>query len=236
MKFISPKARVRSKSINDDVMILGPSMIDENTIVEPFVIIGHPIRSKLLRTKGNPNVERLMDELSEGSMIGKDCIIRSNVTIYEKVEIGDNVEFGHNVLVRENTKIGNGTRVGTGVVIDGDTIIGNNVSIQSMVYIPRGTIIEDNVFLGPNVVITNDKYPPSKRLDGVRIRRGAVIGANSTLIAGIEIGENAVIAAGSVVTRNVPSGKVVAGVPARPIYDVDIFIKKRIEYEKSHTS
>jgi len=99
------------------------------------------------------------------------------------------------------------------------------------VYIPRGTVIEDNVFLGPNVVITNDKYPPSKRLDGVKIRRGAVIGANATLIAGIEIGENSVVAAGSVVTKDVPPGKVVAGVPAKPIYDVEVFMRKRVEYE-----
>ncbi|WP_243669169.1 hypothetical protein [Vulcanisaeta sp. JCM 16161] len=104
-----------------------------------------------------------------------------------------------------------------------------------MVYIPRGTVIEDNVFLGPNVVITNDKYPPSKRLDGVKIRRNAVIGANATLIAGIEIGENAVVAAGSVVTKDVPPGVVVAGVPAKPIYSVDVFIRKRVEYEKSET-
>ncbi len=91
------------------------------------------------------------------------------------------------------------------------------------------------MFLGPNVVITNDKYPPSKRLDGVKIRRNAVIGANATLIAGIEIGgENSVVAAGSVVTKDVPpGGEVVAGVPARPIYTVDIFIRKRIEYERS---
>ncbi len=150
--------------------MLGPTVINEGTIVEPpLVIIGHPIRSKLLsvRDKGSV-IEQLMDEVSNGAVIGRNCIIRSNVVIYENVEIGDGVETGHNALIRENTRVGANTRIGSGgVIIDGgDTVIGSNVSIQSMVYIPRGTVIEDDVFLGPNVVITNDKYPPSRRLDG----------------------------------------------------------------------
>ena len=231
MGYISPRARIMSKSISNNVTIWGLTVIGEGTVVEPFVVIGHPIRSKLIGIRNKPSIDELIDSVSDGAMIGRNCIIRSHVTIYEKVELGDDVETGHNVLIRENTRIGSGTRVGSGVIIDGDVVIGNNVSIQSMVYIPRGTVIEDNVFLGPNVVITNDKYPPSKRLDGVKIRRGAVIGANATLIAGIEIGENSVVAAGSVVTKDVPPGKVVAGVPAKPIYDVEVFMRKRVEYE-----
>ncbi len=177
MAYISPKAKVLSGSISNEVVVLGgPSIINEGTIIEPFVVIGHPIRAKLMNMRNRTNLNELMSENSNGAVIGKECIIRSNVIIYEDVEVGNNVETGHNALIRERTKIGSGTRIGSGVIIDGETVIGSNVSVQSMVYIPRGTVIEDNVFLGPNVVITNDKYPPSKRLDGVRIRRNAVIG------------------------------------------------------------
>ncbi|WP_069808384.1 N-acetyltransferase [Vulcanisaeta thermophila] len=234
MTYISRAAKILSSRVSADVVILGPTVIGEGTIVEPMVVIGHPVRAKLMKALGSDlGIDEYMDSISSGSQIGSNCIIRSGTVIYEDVVLGDNVETGHNVLIREGTRIGSGTRVGSGVIIDGETIIGSNVSIQSMVYIPRGTVIEDGVFLGPNVVITNDKYPPSRRLDGVRIRRGAVIGANSTLIAGIEIGENAVVAAGSVVTKDVPPNKVVMGVPARPVYDVDVFIRKRAEYEGS---
>jgi len=147
------------------------------------------------------------------------------------VEIGDGVEFGHNVLVRELTKIGSRVRIGTQTIIERDVKIGDGAWIQSLVYIPNGTVIEEGVFIGPNAVITNDKYPPSRRLAPVVIRRGAVIGANATLVAGIEVGEDAVVAAGAVVTRDVPPGVIVAGVPARVIGKAEDYYKKKAVYE-----
>ena len=94
-----------------------------------------------------------------------------------------------------------------------------------MVYLSHLTWIDDDVFIGPNVIVTNDRYPVSRKLRGVKIRRGAIIGAGAVLIAGIEVGENSVIAAGSIVTKDVPANSMVIGVPAR--------IKlSRIEYEE----
>jgi len=228
MGFISSRARLNGAVVGDSV-ILGPSVVGEGSFIDDDVTIGYPVRSKIrsVRSMGE------LDLVSEGARIGGSCIIRRGTVIYENVELGNNVETGHNVLIRERTVIGDGTRIGTATVIDGDVKIGRNVSIQSMVYIPIGTVIEDEVFIGPNAVITNDKYPPSRRLQGVTIRRGAVIGANATLIAGVEVGEGAVVAAGSVVTRDVEPRTVVAGVPAKPIYSLDEYLKKKRAYELS---
>lgn len=226
MGFISSKARL-SEAVVGDAVILGPSVVGKGSFIDDWVTIGYPVRRKIKTIK---RIDEL-DSVSDGARIGEACVIRRGTVIYENVEVGNNVETGHNVLIRENTAIGDGARIGTSTIIDGNVKVGRGVNIQSMVYIPIGTVIEDDVFIGPNVVITNDKYPPSRRLQGVVIRRGAVIGANATLIAGIEVGEGAVVAAGSVVTRNVEPRTVVAGVPARPIYSVDEYLMKRRVYE-----
>ncbi len=227
MGFISSRAKLGNVILGPNATILGPSIIGDGTFIDDYVTLGYPVRAKLRTIKGLNE----LDELSGGVTVGENCIIRRGAVIYENVSIGNNVEFGHSVLVRENTVIGDGSRIGTLTVIDGYVKIGARVNIQSMVYIPIGTVIEDDVFIGPNAVITNDKYPPSRRLQGVVIRRGAVIGANATLIAGIEVGENSVVAAGAVVTRNVPPNTVVAGVPAKPLYSVEEYVRRRSAYE-----
>ena len=102
-----------------------------------------------------------------------------------------------------------------------DVFIGNNVTIKNGVQIWDGSLIEDNVFIGPNVTFTNDKMPRSKnyqnKLQGPHIKKGASIGANSTILPGIIIGEFAMVGAGSVVTKDVPDYILVAGNPAKVI-------------------
>jgi acetyltransferase-like isoleucine patch superfamily enzyme len=115
--------------------------------------------------------------------------------------------------------------------VDGRVKIGREVSIQSGVYIPPMSEVGDRVFLAPFVVITNDKYPPSRRLLGVKIENDAVIGANSVLVSGVRIGEGAVVASGAVVTRDVPPRKVVMGVPARVVGTREEYDEKKREYE-----
>ena len=150
-------------------------------------------------------------------IIGSGCNIRSNTLIYGDTRIGDNTKTGHFVLIREGTSIGKNCLVGSGTILDGNLKIGDNVRIQSMVYIPPKCVVEDNVFIGPRVVLTNDKYPPQPNLEGVTIKKGASIGANSTILPGVVIGEGALVGAGAVVTKNVPPGTVVVGNPARII-------------------
>jgi len=175
-----------------------------------YVIIGLPPRGK--------------KEGELKTLIGNNAVIRSHTVIYSGNVIGDHFQTGHGVMIRENNKIGDNVRVGTGSDIEYEVEIGNNVLIHSQVFIPEYSIIEDNCYIGPNVVLTNAKYPLSpdskKNLKGPVLEKGAKIGANSTLLPAIVVGENSLVAAGSVVTRDVPSGKVVAGNPAVIIKDI----------------
>ena len=150
--------------------------------------------------------------------IGENSLVRSGTVIYSNVKIGKNFRTGHNVLIRENTEIGDDVLIGTNSVVDGNCKIGNNVSVQTNVYITAYTYIEDDVFLGPCAVTTNDKYMRyGAELKGAIIKNGARIGANSTLLPGIVIGEGAVIGSGAVVTRDVAAMATVGGNPAREI-------------------
>lgn len=154
---------------------------------------------------------------SKSPLIGKNSLIRSNTIIYDDVKIGDNFRTGHNVIVREKTTIGDDVLIGTNTVIEGYCRIGDNVSIQSNVYIPTNVLIEDNVFIGPCACFTNDKYPirVDYKLKGPIIRKGASIGANSTFLSSVEVGEGAMVAAGAIVTRSVPPWYLAIGAPAR---------------------
>jgi acetyltransferase-like isoleucine patch superfamily enzyme len=152
-----------------------------------------------------------------GTTIGENAVIRSGTILYCDVTIGNHFQSGHNVMIREKTQIGNRVGIGTSVVIEGNTIIGDDVSLQSMVYIPTDTVIGNKVFIGPNTVLTNDRYPPTRigGLKGPQIRDGAAIGANATLLPGVRIGEGALVAAGAIVTRDVPAYKLAIGAPAK---------------------
>lgn len=198
-----------------NVKIYGRSSIGKNAFLGEGVIIGYPTAEILMQASSSGLDIEDLD--FKGAVIGDNAIIRSNSVIYTDVEIGNNLRTGHNVLIREYTVIGDNVLIGTNTIIDGRTAIGNNVSIQGNVYIPLNVIIEDDVFIGPCAVLTNDKYPKRKKSDlkGPILRRGASIGANATLLPGVEIGEGAMVAAGALVTKDVPSWKLAIGIPAR---------------------
>ncbi len=231
--FISQKARVDG-CIEADAVILGPSIVGSGTIIGRDVIIGYPAEKtiKVNLPSKSFNIERY-DTLSSGARIGKNCILRSGTVIYELVNLGDNVRTGHNVLIREGSTVGEETLIGSSAKLDGTVKVGKRTNIQSNVYLPHLTVIGDDVFIAPNVCITNDPYPPSKRLTGVVVEKGAIIGANATIIAGVKIGENAVVGAGAVVTNDVPADTVVIGNPARKFMTRSEFNEKKKKWEKS---
>jgi acetyltransferase-like isoleucine patch superfamily enzyme len=181
--------------------------LGDGSIVEDYCIVGSPPRGK----KGG--------ELE--TIIGRGAVIRSHTVIYAGNRIGDNFQTGNKVNIRESNEIGDNVSIGTLSVIEHHVRIGNGVRMHSQVFVPEFTVIEDDAWLGPNVVITNAKYPLSpgvkETLAGPLIKKGAKVGANATILPGVVIGVNSLVGAGSVVTKDVPDNAVVAGNPARLI-------------------
>ena len=128
--------------------------------------------------------------------------------------------------------VGPDTKIGAFVEIQKNASIGARCKISSHSFICEGVTIDDEVFVGHGVMFTNDRYPRAVNEDGslqteldwevvpTRVKRGAAIGSNATVVAGVVIGEQALVGAGAVVTRDVPDYAIVAGVPARVIGEV----------------
>lgn len=135
------------------------------------------------------------------------------------IKIGDNTNIWQFCVVFPNAVIGENCNICANVLIENDVVIGNNVTVKSGVQLWDGVTVEDNVFIGPNVTFTNDLIPRSKvypeKFAKTLIKKGASIGANSTIIAGNIIGEYALIGAGSVVTKDIPANTVWYGNPAQ---------------------
>jgi acetyltransferase-like isoleucine patch superfamily enzyme len=129
--------------------------------------------------------------------------------------IGKNVRIWHYSYVGSKSEIGDNVKIGSLAHIDYDVRIGSGTKIEGSAYIPPMSRIGKNVFIGPAAVLTNDPYPPSRRMIGVKIEDGAVIGARAVIRAGVTVGKRAVVAMGAVVTKDVPPGMVVMGVPAK---------------------
>ncbi len=145
--------------------------------------------------------------IAEDVKLGADVKVSAFVNLYG-CEIGDNTKIGAFVEIQKNARVG------------------RNCKISSHSFICEGVVLEDNVFVGHNVTFINDPYPRATTADGAlqtekdwvvhptRVLKGASIGSGSVILCNVTVGENAMVGAGSVVTRDVPSGAVVAGNPA----------------------
>lgn len=141
-----------------------------------------------------------------------------NAALVETDHIGADTRIWAFVHILKGARIGNNCNICDHCFIENDVVIGNNVTIKSGIYVWDGVTIEDNVFLGPNVVLTNDLRPRSKayyeKPEKTLIKKYASIGANSTLLCGITVGEYAMAGIGSVITKSVPAYALVYGNPA----------------------
>ena len=156
--------------------------------------------------------------------IGARAMIRSHTVIYSGNVIGDDFQTGHGVLIREANQLGHRVSVGSHSVVEHHVVIGDDVRIHSNAFVPEFTVLETGCWIGPNVVLTNARYPLSpgakEELQGPHVESRAKIGANATLLPGVRIGADALVGAGAVVVRDVPPGKVVVGNPAHVVGDV----------------
>lgn len=122
-------------------------------------------------------------------------------------------------IVLPGATIGENCNICSHCFIENAVVIGDCVTVKCGVQLWDGITLEDHVFVGPNVTFTNDRYPHAKnadwRMEPTIVKRGASIGAGSTILCGVTIGENAIIGIGSVVTKDVPAGEVWVGNPAR---------------------
>lgn len=136
----------------------------------------------------------------------------------QTTQIGQHTSIWQFCVVLAGAQIGDHCNICAQVLIENDVVVGDNVTVKSGVQLWDGVTIEDNVFIGPNATFTNDLFPRSKvypeKFSRTVIRKGASIGANATIVAGIEIGENAMIGAGAVVTKDVPANSLWYGNPA----------------------
>ncbi|MBN3038367.1 MAG: N-acetyltransferase [Candidatus Omnitrophica bacterium] len=208
----------KNVKVHPSVKAYGKNQIGKNSIILEDVYLGYPT-TKILLKIGETHLDFTHAKF-KGCIIGKNAIIRSNSVIYSNVKMGNNVRTGHGVLIRENCTIGSHVMIGTNSVIENNSHIGSHVSIQSNVFIPAQTKIGDYVFMGPCVVLANDKYPvriKRSKYIGPTLEKGVSLGAGSVILPGITIGEGSLVASNSVVTKDVPKWHLAMGAPAKMV-------------------
>lgn len=211
--------------IGQNVKIMNNVTIHKNTIIGDSVqILDNTIIGRIpISTKA---VTRRISKKLPPLKIGNNCIIGANAIIYTGTTIGNDVMIADFANIREECSIGNHNIIARAVTINPNTKIGNNVKIMDCTHITSDMIIEDHVFISAGVVTTNDNFfgrtkNALSKLKGPYIKRGAMIGANASLLPGVVIGENSIVAVGSVVTKDVPPKKIVMGIPARIVKEVN---------------
>lgn len=151
-----------------------------------------------------------------------DYFVHDSAYVDEGAVVGEGVKIWHFCHIMKNAVIGASCNLGQNVFIASHVVIGNNVKIQNNVSIYEGVVLEDDVFCGPSMVFTN-VYNPRAAVErkheyrATRVRRGATLGANCTIVCGVTIGEYAFIGAGAVVNRDAPAYALMVGVPARQV-------------------
>ncbi len=187
--------------IHASSIVAADAVVGENAEVGPFCVLG-------------------VDGTGEVLTVGRDAVIRSHVVLYRGTTVGDAFHAAHGVLVRESTSIGCHVSVGSQSIIEHHVDVGDGVRLHSRCFVPEHCVLEAGAWIGPGVILTNSRHPnrpdSKAKLRGVRVGRGAVVGAGAVLLPGVCIGAGAIVGAGAVVVHDVSPGATVVGNPARP--------------------
>lgn len=161
----------------------------------------------------------------DGLVLEKGVTVSTQAIVFAGVRVGAGAILGDQCYVRERSRIGAETVVGRGVAVDNDVTVGARVALQTQSYLTAHSVVEDDVFVGPCAMTTNDntmaRHAVGFELRGATLRRACRVGGGAVLLPGVEVGEEAFVAAGAVVAADVPSRRLVMGVPARPIREVE---------------
>ena len=197
-------------------MLTEKNRTGSNCVIYPGVKLGKNVRISDFCVIGIPPEGKEKDRAGV-TVIGDNAIIRPFTSIYAGVKVGSSFRTGHGAFIREGNRIGNNVSVGTNTSLQPGNTIGDNTRIHAGCFLER-VRVGNGVFIGPCTVFTDDLHPPcpeyERCMPRIRVRDGAKIGANVTILPGIVIGKNALVGAGSVVTKNIRDGIVAAGCPA----------------------
>jgi UDP-3-O-[3-hydroxymyristoyl] glucosamine N-acyltransferase len=211
--FVDSKVRLGSQStVGQNVVLHGAVIVGRDVEIHAGAVIGRV--PKLTSAVSRPIEFEPECKIGDGSQIG------ANAVVYMGVTIGTGCLLGDSASIREKCTIGHNCIISRCVTFNYEVELGDRVRIMDLSHITGKTIIEDDVFISTLVATTNDNSIGrdgfrEEEIRGPRFRRKAMVGAGANILPGVEIGEDSVVAAGTVVTRDVPAGATVKGVPGR---------------------
>ncbi|MBI4678121.1 MAG: N-acetyltransferase [Elusimicrobia bacterium] len=234
---IHPTASIGTRTdVGFNAVILENAVIGEGcrighgVVIHPDTVIGRGVRIDDNAVVGKSPMRSSLSAMTQQRkldpcVIGDGCILGSMAVVYRGCRIGRGVMVADFASIREDVEIGELTIVGRGVAVENKVKIGRKCKLETGSYITALSGIEDGCFVAPEVTFTNDNFVGRtaerfKFHKGVTLRRGARVGANSTILPRLTVGADALVAAGSLVRRNVPARKIVAGAPAKIWRDV----------------
>jgi len=217
--------------IEDDVRIGSGTQIGHHVVIRAGSIIGDNVRIGDHSVVGVQPLRAANSAVTGHTApppahVGDHVLIGSHVVLYAGCTVGKQVLVADFASVRENVSIGERTIVGRGVAIENKCTIGRSCKLETNAYITAFSTLEDFVFVAPGVLTSNDNFAgrSERRFEhfgGVTVRRGGRLGVGAVILPGVEIDGDGFAAAGSVVTRDVPQGRIVVGVPAVNSREVD---------------